>query len=162
VLGDRELWLGSRHRRDAAEAKSDLTLSQSFKKNWSDVSSTLRQACDEFGRPDLEEPLSWIINLEPRNRDVESLLAVGGRANLSIAANAMTYEGKFNEARDYFKRDLELTNPNSRRYQHIAIVLANFDDVVKIAERYWELTGKGKASEHEKSIVSQIASGLSY
>ena len=133
------MWPASRHKGSATEVKSDLTLLQLLTKNRSDVSITLRQACDQFGRPDLEDSLSWIIDLDPRNRDIQSLLAAGGRANCAVAANVMMYEGKVNEARDYFKRALELTNPNSQGYQYTAMVLANIDDVVKIARRYWGL-----------------------
>jgi tetratricopeptide (TPR) repeat protein len=95
----------------------------------------------------LEESLSWVINLEPRNRNIQSLLTAGGGVNCSIAANVMMYEGKVKQARDYFKRALELTNPSSHWYQYTVIVLANFDDAVKIARRFWELNGKGKVSE---------------
>jgi tetratricopeptide (TPR) repeat protein len=161
--GGEEVWLRIRHKRDANEAKFDPTLSQSSAKNRSDVLSTLRQACDEFGRPDLEETMSWIINLEPRNRNIQHLLASGRRPNYSIAANVMMYEGKVNQARDYFNKALELTNPNSHPYQRTVTVLSNLDDVVKIARRYWELNGKGKVSESEdKSVVEQSRAGLHY
>lgn len=150
-------------KKNAAVVKFEPSPSQFGTKNRSDDSSTLRQACDEFGRSDLEEPLSWIINLEPRNRNIQSLLTVKSRANYSIAANVMVYEGKVNQARDCFSKALELTNPSSHWFQYIVIVLANLDDVIKIARRFWELNGKGRVSEFgNKSEVVGLEATESY
>ena len=116
----------------------------------SGASLSLQQACREFGRQDLEEALSWIINMEPRGRDIPSLLSANDRVHYSIAANVMMYEGRVGEARGYFKRSLERSDPNSHWRKVLEIVMTNLDDTVKIARRYWELNGKGKIPESKE------------
>ena len=106
------------------------------------ASSTLQQACQEVGRENLTEPLSWLINLEPSGRDVTSLLKANDRLHYSVAANAMMYEGRVEKAREYFKRALERSDPGSHWRKELDITLANLDDVVKISHRYWQLNGK--------------------
>jgi hypothetical protein len=124
------------------------------------ASSTLQQACREFGRDDLEEALSWVINLEPRGRDIPSLLDANDRAHYSIAANVKMYEGNVKVARDYFKKSLELSGPNSHWRKVLEIVMANLDDTVKIAQRYWELNRKGKISESKEPQAAPNRGGL--
>jgi len=114
------------------------------------ASLLLQQACREFGRQDLEEPLSWIINMEPRGRDIPSLLSANDRVHYSIAANVMMYEGRVSEARGYFKKSLERSDQNSHWRKELDIVIANLDDTIKIARRYWELNGKGKIPESKE------------
>lgn len=108
----------------------------------SGASLPMQQACRESRRQDLEEPLSWIINMKPRGRDTPSLHSANDRVHYSIAANVMMYEGRVSEARNYFKKSLERSDRNSHWRKELGIVMANLDDTVKIARRYWELNGK--------------------
>jgi hypothetical protein len=125
------------------------------------ASLTLQQACQEFGRQDLEEVLSWVINLEPRGRDVPSLLNANDRIHYSIAANVMMYDGRVEKARDYLKMSLERCDPSSHWRKELDIVLTNLDDTIKIAQRYWQLNGKGKmlTSEEPRSNAGREDSG---
>ena len=51
--------------------------------------SKLKIKCREHGRPDLYDPLRNIILVEPRDRDVESLLSKRTYLDYSIAACVM-------------------------------------------------------------------------
>jgi len=106
----------------------------------------LKQACEEFNRPDLHEPLSWTLNLEPRGRNLNQLLSAGTSNDYCIAANVMLYESKINQARKYFEKALAPPWSNSDRRAHFTVVMANLDTASKIATRYWELTGKGRSA----------------
>jgi hypothetical protein len=103
--------------------------------------NALKQACEEFGRSDLYEPLSWIITLRPHWADeyVEGFLK---DKRYIVVANAMLYESKSAQAKEYFELALKSTPPGSDRYRDLSIVLANLDAVAKIAKRSWELDGR--------------------
>lgn len=118
-----------------------------------ELKDELKQACDEFNRPDLHEPLSWMLNLEPRNRNLEQLLSAGTSDNYCIAANVMLYESKIDKAKEYFEKGLELPWSNTGRRAQLMVVIANLDIASKIARRYWELTGKGISSEDKQESV---------
>jgi hypothetical protein len=105
----------------------------------------LKQACEEFDRPDLHEALSWTLNLEPRGRDLNRLLSTGTSNDYCIAANVMLYESKTDQARKYFEKALAMPWSNSDRRAHFTLVMVNLDAASKIARRYWELTGKGRS-----------------
>ena len=121
-----------------------------------DLKDELKQACEEFDRPDLREPLSWTLNLEPRDRNLNQLLTAGTSVDYCIAANVMLYESKIDQARKYFEKALELPWSNAGRRAHLTVVTANLDIASKIARRYWQLAGKGKPSE-ERLEPAQLA-----
>jgi hypothetical protein len=122
-----------------------------------ELKNELKQSCNEFNRPDLHEPLSWILNLEPRNRNLGQLLSAGTSDNYCIAANVMLYESKIDKARKYFEKALEFPWSNTGRRAQLTVVIANLDITSKIARRYWELIGKG-ISEEDKLEPAQAAS----
>jgi hypothetical protein len=113
----------------------------------SELKDELKQACEEFDRPDLHEPLSWILILEPRDRNLNQLLSTGTSNDYCIAANVMLYESRVDQARKYFEKAIELPWSNTGRRAHLTVIMANLDIASKIAGRYWELAGKGKPSE---------------
>jgi hypothetical protein len=102
---------------------------------------SLRQACGEFGRQDLYEPLSWLLNLNIRwlDKNLDYFLQ---RKRYIIAANVMLYESRMERAREHFEGALRLTKADSERQRRLTVVLANLDTVSKIARRFWELEGK--------------------
>jgi len=118
-----------------------------------ELKDELKQACEEFNRPDLHEPLSWTLNLEPRGRDLKQLLSAGTSNDYCIAANVMLYESKIDQAAKYFEKALGLPWTNSTRHAHLTVIIANLDVASKIARRYWELTGKGRSSEDKPKPV---------
>jgi len=140
----RSFWKLEKNEGKEKTASSEARMEQrDHSQNRTSAPLTLRQACQEFGRQDLEEALSWLINLEPRGRDLPNLLSANDRIHYSIAANVMVYEGRIEKAREYFKMALDRCDPDSNWRRELDIVLANLKDTVKIAQRYWELSGKG-------------------
>jgi tetratricopeptide (TPR) repeat protein len=103
--------------------------------------NALKQACEEFRRSDLYEALSWIIILRPHWAD-ENLEAYLKDKRYIIVANAMLYESKLEQAKEYFEKALGSAPPDSAYYHQLSIVLANLEIVSKIAQRSWELDGK--------------------
>jgi hypothetical protein len=103
--------------------------------------NSLRQACEEFGRQDLYQPLSWVLNLNIRWLDTH-LDYFLQRGRYVIAANVMLYESKKDRARKYFEEALRLSKPGSARQRRLTTILANLDTVAKIARRSWEIDGK--------------------
>jgi tetratricopeptide (TPR) repeat protein len=122
-----------------------------------ELKDELKQACDEFNRPDLHEPLSWMLNLEPRNRNLDQLLSAGTSDNYCIAANVMLYESKIDKARKYFEKALELPWSNTDRRAQLIIVIANLDITSKIARRYWELIDKGISAQDKLEPVQAVS-----
>ncbi len=103
--------------------------------------SPLRRACHEFGRDDLYEPLSMIISLKPIWID-KNLQAFLDDRRYVIVANAMLYESKAQQAKEYIQKAMKSINRDSPRYLWLSTVLANFDIISKIARRSWEIDGK--------------------
>ena len=97
----------------------------------------LKQICKEEGREDLYEPLSHTIILVPTGRNIDVLTKANDRFNHSIAAFAMLYQGDNEQAVKYFKRVLELADKSDPRYGHTETIVANIDDVARIAKKYW-------------------------
>jgi hypothetical protein len=112
--------------------------------------NALKQACEEFDRTDLYEPLSWIITLRPQWAD-ENLEAYLNDKRYIIAANAMLYESKLEQAREYFERALQSAPADSAMHRHLSILLANLDVVSKIAQKSWELDGRLRAKPRPTS-----------
>ena len=112
--------------------------------------NALKQACEEFHRTDLYEPLSWIITLRPQWAD-ENLEAYLNDKRYIIAANAMLYESKLEQAREYFERALQSAPADSAMHRHLSILLANLDVVSKIAQKSWELDGRLRAKPRPTS-----------
>jgi hypothetical protein len=110
--------------------------------------NALKQACEEFGRNDLYEPLSWIISLRPLWAD-EYVKEFLREKRYIIAANAMLYESKLAQAKEYFEMALKLTPPDSAMYRHLSTVLANLDAVAKIAKKSWEFDGRLTAKSQD-------------
>jgi hypothetical protein len=103
--------------------------------------SSLKQACEEFGRQDLYEPLSWVLNLNIRwlDRNLEYFLE---RERYIVAANVMLYEAKIERARGYFEEASRLAKIGSARHRRLTTILANLDAVAKIARRSWQIDGR--------------------
>jgi hypothetical protein len=101
--------------------------------------STLERICKDYGKPDLYEPLSKTILVDPRGRDVESLLSEGTYLDYSIVACVMLYEGKPELARDYFLTVIDM-RPN-RKKSYLSVI-ENIDVVSKIAADWWKEEGK--------------------
>jgi nucleotide-binding universal stress UspA family protein len=104
-------------------------------------SDSLKHACDEFGRPDLYEPLSWVLNLNIKYLDT-NLRRLVEKERYVIVANVMLYESRKERAKRYFQKALRLSKRGSPRYRRLSAVLTNLDIVGKIARRSWELEGK--------------------
>ena len=116
---------------------------------------SLKQACEEFGRQDLYEPLSWVLNLNIRwlDRNLEYFLK---RERYIVAANVMLYEAKIERARGYLEEATQLAKIGSARNRRLTTILANLDTVAKIARRSWEIDGK-YASTEKKRYVGLLA-----
>jgi nucleotide-binding universal stress UspA family protein len=104
-------------------------------------SSSLRQACNEFGRQDLYKPLSWVLNLNIKWLDMNLQLLLK-KERYVTAACVMLYDSKSERARQYFEKALRSSKAGSTRYRRLTTVLGNLDVVEKIARRSWELDGK--------------------
>jgi tetratricopeptide (TPR) repeat protein len=105
----------------------------------SEDTNPLRQACREFDRIDLYEPLSWIITLRPQWAKGNLGAYFEDKRRYIVEANVMLYESKLNQAKEYFEKALRLAQPHSDTYHHLSVVLANLDVVSKIAQKSWEL-----------------------
>lgn len=103
--------------------------------------SPLRRACHEFGRDDLYETLNMIISLKPRWIDTNLQPFLNDKRYV-IAANAMLYESKVQQAKEYLQKAIRSVNQDSPRYHRLSTVLTNLDVVSRIARRSWELDGK--------------------
>jgi tetratricopeptide (TPR) repeat protein len=105
--------------------------------------ATLRQVCEEIGRPDLVETLSWALNLKPNewSESTRNLDVMEDRIRYSVIANVMMYRGNVEQAREYFRKALQSTPPTAHWHQKFSTVIANLDDVVKIARKFWKLNG---------------------
>jgi hypothetical protein len=103
--------------------------------------SSLKQVCEELGRQDLYEPLSWVLNLNIRlpDRNLEYFLK---RERYIVAANVMLYEAKIERARGYLEEATRLAKIGSARHRRLTTILANLDTVAKVARRSWEIDGK--------------------
>jgi hypothetical protein len=102
---------------------------------------SLKQACEELGRRDLYEPLSWVLNLNIRwlDSNLEYFLK---RKRYIVAANVMLYEAKIERARGCLEAATRLAKTGSARHRRLTTILANLDIVAKIARRFWEIEGK--------------------
>jgi hypothetical protein len=105
----------------------------------------LRQACEEFKRVDLYEPLSWIIHLRPQWARGNLGAHFGDMRRYLIEANVMLNESKLNEAKEYFEKALKSAEPDSDMFHDLSLVLGNLDVVSKIAQKFWELDGGSAA-----------------
>lgn len=103
--------------------------------------SLSERICKKYGRPDLHEPLSYTRYLEPRGRDVESLLAEESPLNYSIVANVKMYEGKPESAKKYFEDAVEL---GISRKEHYLALIDSIEIATKISMELWEAEGKYK------------------
>jgi tetratricopeptide (TPR) repeat protein len=103
---------------------------------------TLEKVCEDLGRKDLYNPLSWILLLDPRRLEPiyeqikrgESVSKLSSINSLEIA-NILLYREEYDQAREYFEKassEIEI------RREHICSVLDNFEDVKKIAKEWWE------------------------
>jgi len=119
--------------------------------------SSLKQACEEFGRRDLYEPLSRVLDLNIRwlDRNLESFLKKG---RYEIAANVKLYESKIGLARKYFGKARRSTKAGSERHRYLTAVLANLGIVSKIARRSWTLSGKYQ-TERRRELIEPVGSG---
>jgi hypothetical protein len=99
---------------------------------------SLRQACKEYGRQDLYEPLGRLLkpNIGWLDRDLELFLKM---RRYVIAANVMLYESRTELARKYLEEALRLAKVDSARHRRLATVLANLETVAKIARRSWQI-----------------------
>jgi hypothetical protein len=111
--------------------------------------SSLRKACEEFGRQDLYEPLSWVLNLNIRwlDRNLDYFL---NRRRYVIAANVMLYESRIERAKGYLEEAIRLAKVGSARYRRLTTILANLQMVAKIARRSWEIDGKYATARKKK------------
>ncbi len=103
---------------------------------------SLRQACKEYGRRDLYEPLSRVLNPNNINwldRDLELFLKM---RRYVIAVNVMLYESKTEPAREYLEDAIRSVQAGSVKRRDLARVMANLETVAKIARRSWEIEGK--------------------
>jgi hypothetical protein len=102
---------------------------------------SLRQACKEYGRQDLYEPLSRVLNpnINWLDRDLELFLKM---RRYVIAANVMLYESKTEPAREYLEDAIRSTQTGSVKHRDLTRVMANLEDVAEIARRSWEIEGK--------------------
>ena len=105
----------------------------------------LRQACEEFKRIDLYEPLSWIIHLRPEWARGNMGAHFGDMRRHIIEANVMLNESKLNQAKEYFRKALKSAKPDSEMFHNLSLVLGNLDVVSKIAQKFWELVGGSAA-----------------
>jgi hypothetical protein len=123
-------------RRKKKEAKGEIKIET---KPAQIQETSLERICKEYERPDLYEPLSLTIFVEPRDRDVESLLSEESSMNYSIAATVMLYEGNPELAKEYFEKTIEL---GTTRKKHYLSVVDNIDIVTKIVMDWWKEEGK--------------------
>ena len=104
----------------------------------------LSSVCREIGAPNLSDPLTKLLLLEPRGRNVSELLEEDLPLNYCIAGNVMMYQGNMTQARIYFEKMLESSHSSSTDRHDLELLLSNFDSASKIARLYWERIGKGK------------------
>jgi len=100
---------------------------------------SLEKSCIKHGRPDLYEPLSYVLFSEPRGRDVEALLSEGSALSYSIAASALLHKGDTEGARECYEKSIELGI--IRKEYHIKTV-NNIDVVKEIGMDWWKEEGK--------------------
>lgn len=109
--------------------------------------STLEKICKKYGRPELYDPLSKTILVEPRDRDVESLLSEGTYLDYSIVACVMLYEGNLELAKEYFEKTIKIRADRKKSYLS---VIENIDIVAEIVTDWWKEEGKYKELEKKK------------
>ena len=116
----------------------------------------LQKACRELGREDLYKLLSSILPEDPRALDKElraveegskkpeeSFLFRGGGFASSQLAIVRLYRKDYEKSRHYFQEALN----NQYKPDNINLILKNFDDAIRIAERSWEERGVYKKPE---------------
>jgi hypothetical protein len=101
--------------------------------------SSLDRICKKYERSDLAEPLSWTLLIDPRGRDLESLLSSESPFDYSMAGCVMLYEGNSKLAKEYFEKAIEM---GITRKEHYRKLVDNIDVVTKIGMDWWEAEGK--------------------
>ena len=109
--------------------------------------STLEKICKKYGRPELYDPLSKTILVEPRDRDMESLLSEGTYLDYSAAACVMLYVGNLELAKEYFEKTLEMRADRKKSYLS---VIENIDIVAEIVTGWWKEEGKYEELEKKE------------
>jgi hypothetical protein len=104
--------------------------------------SPLRQACNEFRRPDLYPVLSRAIILNPRLAKSKLAFVVKQR-RYRTAACVMLYNYDMKGARRYFQAALKAARNDAAR-QRLTKILKSLPTVAKIARRSWKIAGKYK------------------
>ena len=111
------------------------------------LDSTLERICKKYGRPELYDPLSKTVLVEPRGRDVENLLSEGTYLGCSAAACVMLYEEKPELAKEYFEKAIGMRAGRKKSYLS---VIENIDIVAEIVTDWWKEEGKYKELEKKK------------
>jgi len=103
--------------------------------------------CEEYGRPDLSEPLSRMMPLSPKllyksKGDMHGYIGHVHSGFLILYDKDLRKEEKLEGSAKEFNKAMELLKPESRTASYLTMIIESPEDIYNIALTKWKRTGQ--------------------